>query len=202
MKFKPTHGLSKTPTYWAWIDLRRRCNDKSNSSYESYGGRGITVCDRWANSFENFIADMGEKPSRGMSIDRIDVNGNYTPENCRWATSKEQGRNKRNNLHITIDEVTLTLPEWCERYNAKYWLVIRRIKKWNWTPLEALTTPGGRKGMAHVRLGEDATNSKLTADQVRAIRLDARKQKTIAEDYGIEQSNVSAIKRRKSWAHI
>jgi len=85
----------KTPEYRAWIEMRRRCTNPKRENFKHYGGRGITVCARWMKSFEAFCADMGKRPGRGYSLDRIDVNGDYEPGNCQWSTQSEQIQNQR-----------------------------------------------------------------------------------------------------------
>ena len=88
------HGESKTPEYMVWKTMRQRCVNKNSRDYPAYGGRGVSVCDRW-DLFENFIADMGPRPTSDHSIDRIDCNGNYEPANCKWSDDFEQARNRR-----------------------------------------------------------------------------------------------------------
>jgi hypothetical protein len=98
---RTTHGLTKSPTWRSWSSMKTRCNNPNYSESHSYKGRGIKICDRW-DKFENFLQDMGERP-KGTSLDRIDVNGNYEPSNCRWATKDEQAQNKRKTKLINKD---------------------------------------------------------------------------------------------------
>ena len=109
-----THGLTGSPEYISWQRMKRRCYNQKDARYYAYGARGILVCDRWKDSFENFLADMGPKPSANHSIDRKDTNGDYTPENCQWATPKQQARNTTRNVFIEIDGVRRCASEWCE----------------------------------------------------------------------------------------
>lgn len=117
---KHGHGKKTDATYKAWVELKLRCCNPNNRAYKDYGGRGIKVCDRWLHSFENFLADMGERPGKEYSIDRIDNNGDYCPENCRWATDETQCNNRRSNINITYRGRTQTLMQWCEELGLNY----------------------------------------------------------------------------------
>lgn len=121
------HGLCDSPEYRAWVAIKDRCFNKKNKHYNSYGGRGITVCPEWSDSFETFYRDMGQKPTSKHSIDRKDNNKGYYKNNCRWATQTEQANNKRNNLIYEFDGEIKTLPEWCREYNVDYMSVYNRI---------------------------------------------------------------------------
>ena len=107
MKVKHGHSGKRTPTYFSWQNMRQRCNYPKDVNYIRYGGRGVTVCERW-NTFENFIADMGERPA-WRTLDRIDPYGNYEPANCRWATRSEQEANKRGKRDILRTKIELPL---------------------------------------------------------------------------------------------
>lgn len=130
-----THGMSDSKTYNSWLGMKQRCNYQGHAGYSRYGGRGISVCSRW-DSFENFLADMGERPD-GMSIDRIDPNGNYEPGNCKWATIYEQQRNRRSNINVTIGGVTKCIKDWCDDMGRNVDRVYGFIRR-GCTPEEAL----------------------------------------------------------------
>lgn len=138
---KTTHGMCRTPEHAAWTGMRRRCSLTTDQQYHIYGARGIKVCDRWKDSFANFFEDMGPRPSPKHSLDRIDVDGDYCPENCRWATQKEQMRNVTYNRKIEYDGVTRCLAEWSELTGISASLISIRIKRLGWTAEKALTTP-------------------------------------------------------------
>lgn len=129
-KRSTSHGKSRSRTYTIWVRMRDRCANPKNLRFSQYGGRGIAVCDRW-QSFGNFLADMGECPD-GMSIDRIDANGNYEPGNCRWATEKTQQNNRRTNRMITFDGRTQSMSEWAREVGIKPGTLRARIESgWN-----------------------------------------------------------------------
>lgn len=136
-----THGMSKTRLFHVWDSMLQRCNNPRHKSYPDYGGRGISVCERW-KEFANFFEDLGD-PGPGFSIDRIDVNGNYEPGNVQWATSKQQGRNKRTNTIITINGKSQPLAYWCEKYGINKVTAMDRIKR-GWSPEKAFQTPPRR----------------------------------------------------------
>lgn len=139
---KLRHGQGRgrgTPEYNCWGQMLHRCRNPNSRMFKNYGGRGITVCERW-HTFDNFFADMGPRPSPKHSIDRIDVNGNYEPGNVRWATSIEQNRNLRTNKRITINGEVKTLAEWLRFYGVSSVTYYRRLRE-GMTEEAALTTP-------------------------------------------------------------
>lgn len=131
-------AVSQSPTYVSWKAMIHRCTHSTHPAYHRYGGRGIRVCDRWIGSLVDFVADMGERPSRAHSIDRIDVNGNYEPGNCRWATRLEQGVNKSTNRYVNHDGMRLSVREWSRRTGIGATTIRQRLDL-GWLPAEALT---------------------------------------------------------------
>jgi hypothetical protein len=145
MSGKPVHGESYTAEYRVWQMARLRCTDPSNAAWPNYGGRGITMCPRWANSVQAFIADMGRRPSPRHEIDRIDNDKGYSPENCRWVTRTENCRNRRSNRMITMGGETRTLAEWCELRGLPRSTVDKRLRA-GWAPERAMSEPIGPRG--------------------------------------------------------
>lgn len=143
-----THGMNGTPEYKTWTAIIDRCSNAKAHGFENYGGRGIVICPRWRASFEAFFADMGPRPA-GTSIDRIDVNGNYEPGNCRWATQREQQNNRRDSRFIEARGERLTVADWARRLGISVDVIRARAGRLGWDAERALFTPvrsvGGRR---------------------------------------------------------
>lgn len=147
-----THGQSGKPEYWAWNHLISRCYNPNDQRYSIYGGRGIGVCKRWKESFVAFFTDMGPKPTRKHSIDRIDNDAGYTcgkceecmakrwNANCRWATLKEQATNRHNNIQVTIDERMMIVTDACKLLGTSAKQAQCRIRR-GWSPIDAVSIP-------------------------------------------------------------
>jgi hypothetical protein len=135
------HGMSKgCKEFRSWASMRGRCCNQQNHKFPIYGGRGIKICDRWMESFQNFYDDMGQAPSKLHSIDRIDVNGDYCPENCRWAVAAQQSDNKTNTVRLTWNGVTRTVTEWSRIVGVQRMTIKARLK-YGWSVDSALSTP-------------------------------------------------------------
>ena len=141
IKQNTTHNQRHTPLYEVWKSIRQRCYNSKCSAYKNYGARGITVCEEWKQSFQafyNWAIENGYET--GLCIERIDNDGNYCPENCKWATRKEQMRNTRRNRFIEYNGETKTLSEWCEILSLPYATINGRIHK-GYSPQKAFETP-------------------------------------------------------------
>jgi hypothetical protein len=136
--------MTKSPEFTVWQMMIQRCCNPSTVSYASYGARGITICKRWRDSFEAFYADMGDRPSPEHTLERVDNAKGYSPDNCRWASSLEQGQNKRNNHLLTFKDQTLTLQEWSRRLDIPKSTLLNRLK-YGWSTEEALSMPRRRR---------------------------------------------------------
>ena len=134
-----THGLSNTFEHRIWKNMRRRCNAPTCRIYKHYGGRGIRVCERW-DSFENFLADMGDAPSRDYSLERKDPDGHYCPENCIWIPKRKQSRNRRDTIRLTLNGETRALVEWSEHLGVSYNALRARHAR-GWDDERILVTP-------------------------------------------------------------
>lgn len=136
-----THRRTGSPEYLSWRAMKMRCTIPNATAYDRYGGSGITICDRWLNSFENFLDDMGPRPSADYSLERIDNLLGYSPENCRWATKKEQANNRRNNRLWTYQGETKTVSAWAKQVGIHKTTLLDRVVDFHWSIEKALTTP-------------------------------------------------------------
>lgn len=137
------HGYSRTGVHNVWIAMTQRCTNPKCPNWKNYGARGITVCERW-KTFMNFLEDMGPRP-KGMTLERINNQGNYEPGNCRWASYHDQQRNRRDSRPITYNGVTKSQIDWSLEMGGPKNLVCRRINNLGWSPERAITTPIKKK---------------------------------------------------------
>lgn len=152
------HGMHKYSTYRAWEHMRHRCTNSNNPQYKDYGGRGIVVCAAWSR-FENFFADMGECPP-GLTLDRIDNDKNYEPDNCRWVTRKVQARNRRTNVLIEFHGEKLCVAEWAERFGICRTLVRSRLRA-GWTMDQIASTPPSKRNSVVRKQSVRSSDNKL-----------------------------------------
>lgn len=158
------HGQSRrgqrTKLHSTWKDIRKRCENPGSTSWDWYGGKGIRVCEPW-QTFETFAKDMGEPPTKQHTIDRIDVNGDYCPENCRWATRKEQSRNQSSNRIVQFRGQSKTLAEWCEILSLPYHRTNSRLNR-GWTPENSFEKPQQTRGAHRHNRGRQHRASSTT----------------------------------------
>lgn len=133
-----THGQSRTPLYFRWRAMHERTGNPNHSHYKNYGGRGIAICERWMSSFEAFEEDMGPTFQPDFELDRIDVNGHYSPENCRWVSKRQQQRNKRSNHVVTWNGRSMVVTDWAEVLGLVPNTLIYRLRR-GWPVERALT---------------------------------------------------------------
>ena len=160
-----SHGMAKTPIYALWRGMKTRCLNKHSQFYSEYGGRGITICERWINSFEAFYEDMGERPD-GRSLERKDNDLGYCPENCVWATKKEQARNRRGRRMLRVGGDTKSMAEWAEIVSIPVTTLWQRCRL-GWSDEDVVKTPlwGAGRGSGSTRHTAALRSVKLPAWQ-------------------------------------
>lgn len=188
--------MGKAKAYRTFKSMHLRCYSEKDHRYHYYGGRGITVCDRWLNSFENFYEDMGDPPTPKHSIDRIDNDGNYCPENCRWATIEEQANNKRNNHILTYNGITQTISQWSKYTGIDKKLIASRIYN-NWSVEQALTLPVGSKVCQDIRRHSEITKQKLSESKIGDKNPMYGKHGELHHFYGKKHSEISLSKMKR-----
>lgn len=208
---EPTRDLqvapSYRPEYRIWTNMKGRCSNPRHQEFHNYGGR-VHVCDRWKASFKDFYADMGPRPSARHSLDRIDNDGDYEPSNVRWATPKEQARNTSRTRMLTVGEVTKPLVQWAEEIGITPQALDYRLEKW---PLKLAVSRSKEettcvlKGHRTGRRGSSNHLAKLNEEKVQEILLahhDGEPIRSLAARFGVSDSNIVFIVKRKTWKHV
>jgi hypothetical protein len=205
-KEKPLTQLFKAE-YRTWSSMKVRCYNQNDAGYKNYGGRGIKICDRWRYSFKSFLDDMGPRPSPEHSIDRINVNGNYEPLNCRWADPIQQASNKRSTILIEYQGQKKTLPEWCRHFGLKEERTYNRYATQK-LPLDEVFASPKNHSLGFIRARSEGRKhpiQKLTEPEVihiRALHEQGHSAPQIAKIYNCSPSNINLIIRRKIWTHL
>lgn len=181
-----------------WRVMKERCEHPNHSSYKNYGARGISVCDSWKYDFDCFYQwAITNGYSIGLSLDRIDNNGNYCPENCRWATAKEQCRNKRNSVIISTPIGKMTVAEYCEKTGANPFVIYSRIRRGS-----SKDEVYKLESIRHIKYGEECSSAKLTwaeVDQIRALNSKGISCYRLAKMYSVSKKSVLDIIHNKTW---
>ena len=154
------HGLSNTPEYEIWLQIKGRCLNPRNKRYKYYGGRGITICQEWIDSFPKFLEDIGKRPYPKATLDRIDVNKGYFKENCRWTDWVTQSQNRRSAHLLTYKGKTMSMRQWAEETGLPLKRIKQRILNYHWSVEKTLETPDGFKA-----------NSKLISYQGKTMKI-------------------------------
>ncbi len=189
-----THKMTGTPEYQAWSNIRQRCYTPQNPGYKNYGGRGIRMCKRWRNSFQNFYNDMGKRPPGRFTIDRIDNDGNYSPENVRWASYGQQLANTRKNVRLTYQGKTLHLCGWSRIIGIDHKTIKARFNAG--LPMDQVMSP----------YKQEQKMRKLTPDDVRFIRKNVLNRKVsataLAKKYGVTKRVIYCVEKGVSYKNV
>lgn len=140
-KLTTKHGYTNNPVFNIWKKIKARCHDSNDQAYAYYGGRGLSMSEEWKDSFDTFVRDMGVRPSKNHSIDRIDNDIGYSKENCKWSTKHEQQMNRRNTIYVDYNGEKVKLFELCEKINVDYVRTFKRIMYYGWDIEKSITTP-------------------------------------------------------------
>lgn len=181
-------NVSKHELYTVWRTMRARCLYSKSKEFHNYGGRGITICERW-NFFPNFVEDMGTRPA-GYQIERINNDGNYEPSNCKWATPSEQSNNRRVCHHLSFDGKRMTLTQWAKTLNVSKHLIMGRIRR-GWKTEDILTKPSDMHPPGRGR--------KLTDSQAEFVRTSGLGDKELAERFSVHWMTIRKIKLWKRY---
>lgn len=205
---RTTHGMSKTPAYSSWSCMMSRCYNEEDIGWKNYGGRGIGVCNRW-HDFLSFASDMGQPPE-GMTIDRIDSDGDYAPGNCRWADRLTQSNNRRNNVRLSFEGKEMTIAEWAREIGASAATLKRRLDK-GWSTEDALSIPIGHPTDLLIetvkklhRTGEDSSRAKMTFETAEKMREYKNENpqaslEVLGNQFGVGRETARKVIRRLAW---